>query len=306
MKCTIVIPCHNEERNIRPLYEAIRKATSDNPEVAVLFVDDGSTDGTLERIRDLRQEDSRVKYISFITNYGHQKALLAGLRACSDGFAITMDGDFQHPPRYIPIFIDEYRRGGVEVVLGRRKSPQEGFWKPLFSRLFYTFFSLFTGIHVQPDTSDFRLISRKIIDILCSIRESDPFLRGIIARLKFPTRIVDYDLEQRRGGLPSYTFGKSLRMALSSLLRFSGLPYRVGLILGFSGIGLSLLEAVHYAYLRLFTDVLVPGQADLMVFLGLISSLILIILSLLFKVVTQIRSELAGDPAYVIAEKMTD
>jgi polyisoprenyl-phosphate glycosyltransferase len=306
MKCTIVIPCHNEEKNIRPLYEAIKKAAADYPEIAVLFVDDGSTDATLERIRDLRNEDPRVKYISFITNYGHQKALLAGLRECSDGFAITMDGDLQHPPRYIPIFIEEYRRGGAEVVLGRRKSSQKGFWKPLFSRLFYTCFSLFTGIHVQPDTSDFRLVSRKVIDILCSIRESDPFLRGIIARLKFPTRIVDYDLEQRREGLPSYTFGKSLRMAFASLLRFSGLPYRVGLILGFSGIVLSLLEAVHYAYLRLFTDALVPGQADLMVFLGLVSSLILIILSLLFKVVTQIRSELAGDPAYVIAERKTD
>jgi polyisoprenyl-phosphate glycosyltransferase len=178
--------------------------------------------------------------------------------------------------------------------------------KPLFSRLFYTCFWLFTGIHVQPNTSDFRLVSRKVIDILCSIRESDPFLRGIIARLKLSTRIVEYDLGVRREGLPSYTFMKSLRMAFSSLIRFSGLPYRIGLILGFMGIVLSLLEAVHYIYLRLFTNVLVPGQADLMVFLGLVSSLILVILSLLFKVVTQIRTELAGDPAYVIAEKGTD
>jgi len=306
MKWTVIIPCYNEEDNIQPVYEAITEATRGVPEMDILFVDDGSTDGTLDLIRALRQEDRRVKFISFVTNYGHQKALMAGLRACEEGFAVTMDADLQHPPEFIPVFIREYDKGDVDIVLGRRKSRQRGFWKALCSRLFYSCFSLLTGIRVPPHTSDFRLVSRRAIDVICGIQDTEPFLRGVIAGLRLPTKIVDYDLKPRRGGRPSYTFMKSLRMAFDSLLRFSGLPVRLGLFVGSLGIVLSLGEAVHYLYLKLFTNLLVPGQAELMICLGLMGGVILINLSLLLKVVGQVRNIVTRDPAYIIAESETE
>lgn len=302
MICTLIIPCHNEEENIDTLYEAIIQVVGTSTGYEFLFVDDGSDDGTLAQIRALRARDSRVGFVSFLRNYGHQKALLAGLRACKEGIAISLDADLQHHPKYIPVFLEEYARSQADVVVGKRATQQVGFCKNLFSKTFYAIFPWLTGIDLIPDTSDYRLYSRMTIDILSSIKEPEPFLRALVGRLKFTVAVVEYDLEPRKKGVPSYTFKKSLSMALNGLFLFSSLPYRVGLSIGCAGATLSFVQAIHYAYLRLFTDRLVPGQADQMVLLGLSTSFILIILSLLFKLVDQIRSCLVGIPPYIIVQ----
>lgn len=302
MKCTLIIPCHNEEENVEPLYSAIIDVVGDSHEYDILFVDDGSTDRTLEKVKKLHQQDSRVKYISFLANYGHQKALVAGLRRCTEGFAITLDADLQHPPECIPAFIDQHLKNGADIVLGRRKEGQKAFLKDCFSRAFYALFPLVTGIKIPPNTSDFRLYSRRAIAIISSIKEPQPFLRALTFDLNLRADIVEYELGHRLAGSPSYTFMKSVRMALGAVLQYSAVPIRLGLIVGTLGVCLSLFLSAQYLFLRLFTDLLVPGQADLMVFLGLISSLILILLSLLLNAVSQVRACIIEEPSYIIAE----
>jgi polyisoprenyl-phosphate glycosyltransferase len=302
LKYTIVIPCHNEEENIENLYEQIKNAMEYKYDFNILFVNDGSSDRTIDKIRMLHNIDPRVKHISFLSNYGHQKALFAGLRLCKHEFAITMDADLQHPPEFIPDLIEKQKQTNAQIVSGCRRGGQAGFFKNFFSETFYRVFAKVCGIDLQAGISDFRLYTREALDIICAIEERDPFLRGMIANLRLRTEVIEYDLQERSHGIPSYTFLKSFRMAYSALIRFSKFPIRIGIIIGLCGVLLSIGEAVHYLYLRLFTDQLVPGQADLMVFLGLISSMILLLLSLLLKISMEIMNSQRKEPIYIIED----
>jgi dolichol-phosphate mannosyltransferase len=302
MKCSLVIACYNEEHNVVPLHSAICEVIGDDPDWELLFVDDGSVDATLDRIKEVRSRDGRVRYISLLRNYGHQKALLAGLHHCVSDVAITMDADLQHPPRYIPKFMESQRETRAHVVVGRRVGRQRGLLKELFSRTFYKVFSWLTDVTVIPGASDFRLYTQRALEVLRLVREREPFLRGMVPSLGLPLTILDYELDPRHGDSPSYSFRKSARMGLGALLRFSDVPVKIGFLVGTLGILLSSAQAIHYLYLRLFTEKLVPGQADLMVFLGLISSIMILLLSLLIRMVRESHDYLRRQPVYLVAE----
>ena len=297
------MPCFNEEENIEKLYLGVKDVMASSDGFELLFVNDGSEDKTIDKIKLLRAKDRRVKYVSFLTNYGHQKAIFAGLCICKYEVAITMDADLQHPPEFIPALINEQLRSKAHIIAGRRMGDQKGLFKNFFSNAFYRLFTQATGLNIQPGISDFRLYTRKAIDVLCSIKEQEPFLRGMISNLKLKVSVIDYPLQKRNAGNPSYTFYKSFRMAMTGLIRFSDLPVKAGIIIGITGMVISLVQTFHYLYLRLFTEELIPGQADLMVFLGLISSMILLQLSLLLRMSMQIMDAQRCQPGYIIEEK---
>src|SRR5215510_8529302 len=225
---SLIVPCHNEEGNIRALYEAVRRAIPSTLSWEIIFVDDGSHDGTLTALQHLRSTDTRVKYLSLLTNYGHQHALMTGLRACRGRYALMLDADLQHPPEYIPAFLEEQQRSGADVIDGRRRGTQQRWLKSCLSNWFSWVFRCVSGIAVEPGVSDYRLCTRRAVDLLCSIQEPHPFLRGMIPHLQLQRSFVDYDLRMRFAGTPSYTFRKSLHLAWVGLLRFRHLPYRVG------------------------------------------------------------------------------
>ena len=306
MATTIIIPCHNEERNIDPLHEAICKVVGSDESWRFLFVDDGSKDGTLDRIKELRQTDPRVDYLSLLTNYGHQKALLAGLRHCETDFALTMDADLQHPPSSIPDFLAEHERTGAQVIVAHRRGRQGGFVKHLCSRLFYRAFAAITGVAIIPNASDFTLYDRTAIDVLSQVDEREPFFRGLIPSFGLSTSVIAYDLGPRLHEQPSYSFRRSAGLGARAFLRFSDAPAKLGFALGIFGVVLSSAQGMHYLYLRLFTDQLIPGQADLMVFLSLIASMILLMLSLILRSIGEVNETLRGQPVYVVTESSFD
>lgn len=306
MTCTMVVACHNEEHNVVPLYDAIIRAMGDGEAFEILFVDDGSTDGTLARIRELSARDPRVLFLSLLRNYGQQKALLAGLHHCRSEVAVTLDADLQHPPRYIPEMIERQRRDGSQVVVARRVGSQPGLVKNLLSRAFYPVFSWLTDVPLIPGASDFRLYGPRALEVLRSVHEREPFLRGMVPSLGLTVSVMDYRLEPRHGDTPSYSFRKSARMGLGALLRFSDLPVKVGFLVGVLGVLVSTAQAIHYLYLRLFTDELVPGQADLMVFLGFVFSVMILLLALLIRMVRESQDYLRGQPVYIVAESGLD
>lgn len=307
MSYTIVVPCYNEQDNILLLYERICNVLKNSVNFVILFVNDGSNDGTLDRIKTLHAEDPiHVRYISLLKNCGHQKALFAGLCACKTSHAITMDADLQHPPEYIPDMISLQHDTDAPIITCKRKGHQKGVVKNISSHFFYRFFSRATGIPIEPGMSDFRLYNRRALDIISSLKEREPFLRGIIPKLGFKSRVIEYSLEERSQGVPAFTFNKSFKMGIRALLRFSKAPERIGLYAGIAGIVISLSEAIHYIYLRLFTNQLVPGQADLMVLLGLLGSMILLQLSLLLRTAMQMMDEIQAQPIYIIEESQLD
>lgn len=304
MKYSIIIPCYNEEDNIEPLYWKLDETLSSSFNFDIIFVDDGSSDETLKKIKSLQAQDHRVQYLSLLTNSGHQKALFAGLCSCQSDIAITMDADLQHPPELIPELIKKHHQTGAQIVVGKRKGRQKGILKNIFSNSFYRLFNAVTGIYLQPGISDFRLYSRKSLDIICNIKEREPFLRGMITQLGIKSAIIEYELKDRNIGKPAYTLSKSLRMGINALFRFSKLPAKIAFFTAIIGICLSLFQATHYIYLRLFTDLLVPGQADLMVLLSLLGSMILLILSLLLHTIMHLMDTIQGKPIYIIKEKL--
>jgi glycosyltransferase involved in cell wall biosynthesis len=300
--CTLIIPCFNEERNIEPLFDAVIDVIGDAPEWRLLFVDDGSTDKTLDLIKGLRKRDARVDYLSFLTNYGHQKAILAGLRHCETELALTMDADLQHPPHYIPDLLDEFERSRAHVVVARRQGRQSGLIKHTVSKVFYRLFAALTGVAIIPDASDFRLYDRTAIDVLASVDEREPFLRGLIPSLGLSMSVVPYRIAPRLHEHPSYTFRRSATMGARAFLRFSDAPAKIGFVLGIIGVVASCAQGAHYLYLRLFTDSLIPGQADLMVFLSLVASLMILLMSLILRLLGEINESLRGQPVYIVAE----
>jgi len=301
--CSLVIPCHNEEHNVAPLYAAIAEVIGQSTEYELVFVDDGSTDGTFERLKELRRRDLRVKYLRLATNYGHQKALLAGLRHAQGETALTLDADLQHPPQHIPDFRRVLESSGADVVVGQRTVPQPGLVKHLASKLFYRLFGWLTGYPLVPDASDFRLYSRAALEAVCRIEEREPFLRGLVASLRLKTAVVEYRPKPRAHDRPSYTFRRSASLGVRALLRFSGVPVKLGAVIGVAGLVLSLAQACHYLYLRLFTDALVPGQADLMVLLGIVSSALILMLALVLRLLHQVHELVSRQPLFLVAER---
>lgn len=302
MSVSVVIPAHNEEANIEAIYRRLLTALP-VADLEIIFVDDGSRDRTLACIQALRAKDNRVKYISMYTNYGHQKALIAGMRAASKELVFSLDCDLQHPPEFFNDFYQVLTSQNVDVVSGKRKNKQAGLLKQPLSSLFYKVFAMTTGVSITPGVSDFRLCTKRAAEMICSIHEPDPFVRGMISQLRIRSAFVDYDMAARVAGVPSYTFKKSLNLATQSLLRFSEAPIRIGLFFGTLGVFVAIGEGIHYTYLRLFTKELVPGQAELMVFLSLLGSLILVLLSLLLRYTRQLLAASRKDPPYVIGQQ---
>lgn len=300
---SLVVPCHNEEDNVGDLYGRISEALPAGLDWEIIFIDDGSTDGTLDAIKAIRKADLRVRFRSFLRNYGHQQSLMAGLAVARGDLVMTLDGDLQHPPSYIPAFLDLQAKSGADVVSGRRRGAQRGFLKDLFSRGYYWLLSFLSDAPVVAGVSDFRLYTRRAVDLINSLNERTPFLRGLVKELRLDEVLLDYDPADRRKGAPSYTFGKSFALAMESFTKLTRLPVRLGLLLGSFGVILSLGQAFHYLVLRLFTNHLVPGQADAMVLLGLTSGSILLLLSLVLHHVSVIVSHLQNWPRFVVKEE---
>lgn len=306
MKCSVVIPCHNEEENVGSLYEGLCAVVGESDEYEFILIDDGSTDRTLERIKKLREKDRRVKFISLMTNYGQQKAIFAAFPHCRGEFTLTMDADLQHPPRYIPLFLEAQEKTGADLVLGRRRGEQRGFLKNLFSRAFYRLFHWGTRVEITPATSDFRLYTRRAIKVLSALKEQQPFLPAMAPHLRLKTTVIDYELGDRWSGETTYTLGRLIRMAWNAFLRFSSLPAQLSLMAAGFGIALAVFEVIQYLYLRFFTEHLVPGQTELMVFLSLSVALILFMLSLLYMLINQVLEILRGVPSHIVAEMELD
>ena len=299
---SIVIPVHNEVDNIAPLVKAVCEAVAASPlwNVGLLFVDDGSTDGSVDAIESMRASGYPVGYVSLTRNFGHQAAIEAGLCAAAGEAVITMDGDLQHPPHEIPRMLAAVDQG-ADVVQMVRDLPATGH-KGLLSRFFYLFIGLVTKTEITPSAADFRLVTRPVIEVLKRIPEREKFLRGLIPTLGFRQVILKYRERERLTGKPSFTFAKSWRLAGKAVFDFSTVPLR---LVFWSGVILAAISCIaglgHIINKLVRSETIVPGYTDIIVSILFLSGCILASLGVLGRYLILILEQVRGRPAYVVA-----
>ncbi len=229
---SFVIPAYNEEKNIPLIYDKIKAIMSDKSDnFELVFINDGSKDGTLFVLAELANADKKVKYINFSRNFGHQAALTAGLQYATGDAIITLDCDLQDPPEVVSEMIAKWN-DGYDIVYARRRNRSDKFFKKQTAIMYYKLLDKFSDVKIPRNVGDFRLIDKKVSNVINSMPERARYLRGMVAWVGFKHTFVDFDRPERIHGETNYTLSKMLKLAMDGLFNFSNLPLRLGLILG--------------------------------------------------------------------------
>lgn len=304
----ILVPLFNEEQALPKFHTRLTQVIADlSYEIRILYVDDGSSDGTPALLQKLASEDPRVAFIEFSRNFGHQSALTAGLDHADADIVIMMDGDGQHPPQLIPEMLGQFN-AGYDIVLTQRSNDGElSLLKRKNSSLFYSFINLIGHTKIIPGAADFRLVSRRVVEALRQMPEYHRFLRGMVSWVGFRTVILPYTAPVRLAGKPKYSLSKMMKLAMDAIFSFSLLPLQIGLVLGFLFFVLAGLEAAYVLYFWLHgrRELLVPGWSSLMFMILVAGGLLMTLVGLIGIYVGYIFQEVKRRPVYVIQTAQT-
>jgi polyisoprenyl-phosphate glycosyltransferase len=300
---SIVIPVYNEATNLRPLYEELVDVLARLGMAGeMIFVDDGSRDGSLDALRRLAAEDRRVKVIALSRNFGHQYAVTAGVEHAQGDAVVVMDADLQHPPALIPAMVAQWRAGAQVVYTVRTDGEHTGWMKRSTSATFYKLINAISDTPIVPGAADFRLMDRQVVDCLVSMRERSRFLRGMVSWVGFRQVGLPYVANPRRSGRSKYSLRKMIALALEGITSFSSLPLRISAYLGFLASVSVLPYAVWAVYARLFTDSAEPGWASILVAELFLGGVQLMSIGIIGEYVGRIYTEVKGRPLYVAEE----
>jgi len=306
MDLSVVIPVFNEEANIGELHRRLTALLAPlglPGGYELIFVNDGSRDGSLPQLLRLAEYDpGHVRYLSFSRNFGHQIAVTAGLDRAEGAAVVIIDADLQDPPELIPALYAKLR-DGYEVVYARRRSRQgESAAKKLTAKLFYRILQTLTHIEIPVDTGDFRIISRKVVLALRQMPEQNKFLRGQISWIGYRQTFLDYDRAERAGGVTGYTYAKMLRFALDGITAFSDVPLKVATISGFLVSGIAGLLILYTLYERFITRQYQPGWASLMVSILFLGGVQLIAIGIIGEYLARLGANVRQRPLYIVSE----
>ena len=304
---SVVVPVFNEEA-VLPEFARVLTETLAPAGLAyeIVFVNDGSSDGTAQRLEALCQKDGRVKVIEFSRNFGHQSAMTAGLRAAKGQACVIMDADLQDPPSLVLRMVEQWRSGYDVVYAVRRSRDGETVFKKATAALFYRTLRALAGVDIPPDTGDFRLMDRRVVDVLNSLPERNRFLRGLVSWIGFRQIGVQFDRPARAAGETKFSFWKMLRFALDGLTSFSRVPLRLVTI---AGVGAFLASGGVLAWalwVRFFTDRSVPGWTSLIGIVLLLGGAQLLALGVIGEYLAHIFDEAKGRPTYIIRKGSGD
>lgn len=300
---SIIIPAYNEEAILPVLRSRLSEFLPTLPcPVEVIFINDGSSDRTLDLLMEWAGADVRIKVLGLARNFGHQAAVTAGLDAAAGDAIVIIDADLQDPPEIIIHMIEKYREG-YHVVYGQRaRRHGETLAKRFTAWMFYRLMRTFIYSDLPPDAGDFRLISRQCLDALRSMRETHRFIRGMVAWVGFAQTAVTYQRSPRAAGQSKYPLRKMIRFAWTATVSFSPLPLRLGLILGFAVALLGFGFGIFVALGRLFGWYRpAPGWASLVVLISLIGGAVLISNGILGEYVGRIFEEAKRRPLYIVS-----
>jgi dolichol-phosphate mannosyltransferase len=299
---SIIVPVCNERGNLSILLDEINKAIKDLPYTySVIFVEDSSTDGTLEFIKEKAANNNHIFYISLTKSFGHQNALKAALdRTEADG-VIMMDGDLQHPPSLIPELIKKWEEG-YDIVYTIRNDHQEiQYLKRKTSNMFYNIINNLSEIELEQGTADFRLLDHKVVRVFRTFTEADIFMRGLIKWMGFKQIGIEYTSAARGAGESKYTVKKMIRFALQGITSFSTKPLYLAIYLGFIFSLLALLYIPYVIYSYYF-GVTITGWSSVVVAIAFFSGLQLMIMGIIGIYIGKLFMQSKHRPHYIIKE----
>lgn len=300
---SVVIPIFNEQDNIANLIERLDGVIKPmGKSYEYIFINDGSRDNSIHIIKGFASQNRYIKYINFSRNFGHQIAVSAGLDYSRGASVIIIDADLQDPPELIPELYKKLKEG-FEVVYARRISRQgEGFFKKATSKIFYRLLARMTTINIPVDTGDFRIIDRKIVDVLKEMPEQQKFLRGQISWVGFNQTWIEYNRDERYAGKTGYTFRKMFRLAIDGITAFSNFPLKFATIAGFLVSGLSFFMILYALYSRFISKNYEPGWTSLMLAVLFIGGIQLIGIGIIGEYISRISANVRKRPLYIIED----
>lgn len=300
---SIIVPIYNEEASLPELYKRIVEvmdSTGDSWEF--IMVDDGSSDQSAAEILAYAENDPRVRPVIFARNFGHQIAVTAGLDYSRGDAVVIIDADLQDPPETILKLIDEWR-DGYEVVYAIRQTREgESWFKLTTAKLFYRLINKITSIEIPLDTGDFRLMDRKVVQVMNQMREHHRFLRGMSAWVGFKQTGVKYQRAARFAGETHYPLQKMLKLAVTAITGFSFWPLQVAMWLGFFTSGLSILGIPVVVVMRLMGNQAFFGQATTLISVLFLGGVQLISLGILGEYIGRLYDEVRGRPLYIVRQ----
>lgn len=301
-KKSLVVPVFNEEACIKPFVEKIEqtfpKDTSDNLEI--VFVDDGSTDTTLQQLIELQKTNNKIKIIELSRNFGKEAALFAGIKQTDGNVVIPIDVDLQDPPELIHLMIREWQQGNEVVLAVRTDRKTDSLNKRIFANLFYKVQEFALEKSMPSNCGDFRLMDRVVVEALNQLSENQLFMKGLFSWVGFKTSRVEYARPERNSGTPKFNFFRLLNLGIGGIISFSIIPVRLFSILGFLVMLFSLSYAGFVLFQTLVYGVETPGFATLIIFISLLGSIQLMGIGMLGEYIGRTYFEAKRRPSFII------
>ena len=306
MLISVIVPCYNEEPVIvetnRQLVATL--AGLEGLDFELVYVDDGSSDVTVDLLRTIQSADKHVRVVRLSRNFGHQLAVSAGLEHAAGDAVVIIDADLQDPPEVIPEMVARWR-DGYHVVYGMRADRAgETAFKLWTAKLFYRFINRLSKVQLPLDVGDFRLLDRRVVDVLLSMPERDRFLRGMVSWIGFRQVAVMYRRAERHAGESKYPLFKMLQFAADGVMSFSLTPLRLALWVGFLSIGMAFAGILYALIIRLYTNDWVRGWTSIFTAVLFIGGAQLVTLGIIGEYIGRIYAEVKRRPLYVVEERL--
>ena len=307
-KISLVIPMYYEEEVANECYNKVSnvlKGLEEKYDYEIIFVNDGSKDKTLEILEEIAKKDEKAKIISFSRNFGHQAAVTAGLKEVTGDAIIIIDADLQDQPELIPEMLELWEQGN-EVIYGKRKTRKgESAFKLLTAKMFYKTLNALSDVEIPKDTGDFRLVDRKVVDVINSLPEHNKFLRGLFSWVGFKQKAYEYERQERFAGKTKYPLKKMLKLASDGIISFSTKPIKLVGALGILSIFISIIILIYalISYIFKLND-LSAGWTSIMVAITFFAGVQLLSLWVISEYIGRIYDEAKGRPQYIIDKKI--
>lgn len=301
MQLSIIIPIYNEHGNIDRLINRLKGVIAQlNVSCEYVFINDGSKDDSINIIKNLAKIDPSVKFINFSRNFGHQIAVTAGLDKCIGERIVIIDADLQDPPELI---LEMYKKmdEGFEVVYAKRAARKGESWlKKFTARMFYRILKAITSVNIPVDTGDFRIMDRKIVDVLKQMPEQQKFLRGQISWIGFNQTYVEYERDERFAGETGYTYKKMIRFALDGITSFSNFPLKFATVCGFVVSGIAFLVMLYALYSRFISKDYIEGWTSIIISVLFLGGIQLISIGIIGEYISRLSSNVRNRPLYIV------